>query len=427
MSGFVFRFAQAFLFLLPFQFALAPVSGIDLPFSRVLAPLLFLAWLSRGLATRDLRVPIGTVGGGLLIFLFFSLLSGTYAEKPDWSIRRMTFLLSYLPLFPVFSGLLTEYGRTGLRSLLSPFVAGASLAALVGLCQFAIQFAFGTPPVFHLWVETLLPFFLGPGFGEAVAEFPSLLVDLGGRTTLRASAFFPDPHILAFYMGFAFPIAAVLTRETRTPFRRTLFGISSILIVLADLLSLSRGGYIGLATGLITAFLILSERKDTMRRMLVIAISASILFLSFATDTPVRNRFLSSFSTEEGSNSGRLTLFREAAERISDHPFGYGLGNYPLAVKPTADYREPIYAHDLFLDIATESGIFAAAAFLSALLSAFFLLYRSRRDPISRAGSVSIAIFFGHALFETPLYSVHILPVLLLFLALPAASDRIKT
>lgn len=427
MSSFVFRCAQVFLILLPFQFALAPVSGIDLPLSRVLALFLFCIWLAHSLARRNVRIPFDATSIGLLVFLFFACLSVVFAEQPDWSLRRLTFILTYLPIFLVFSGLVAEYGREGIRRLLTSFVFGATLAALVGLVQFFSQFYFGVGRTFHFWIESVLPFFLGPGFGGAVAEYPSLLVNIGGATVLRASAFFPDPHILAFFLGMAWPVSVALLRKSDRASHRLLLSISVVLLLIVDVLSFSRGGYIGLAFGLFTVTVFLSVGRDVMKRILMIAVIASGLLCCFAIDTPVRDRFLSTFSLEEGSNEGRLALFREAVAHIAMRPWGYGLANYPLSVKPTAEYREPIYAHNLYLDIATESGIIASGAFLFALFAAFSSMYRLRRDPIFVAGAVSLSVFFGHTLFETPLYSVHVLPILLLLLALPSGYDRIES
>lgn len=428
MPGLTLRFAQFFLLTLPFQFALAPVAGIDLPFSRVLTPIMFAFWLAYSLARRDLRLPSGVLAISLLLFLVFNVFPIPFSERPDWAVRRVSFLLSYLPLFPVFFFLAREYGSEGVRMMLVPFVAGAGVAGFIGLFQFSSQFVLGTAPAFHLWTDSILPFFLGPGFAAAVSEYPSLLVNIGGMTILRASAFFPDPHIMGFYMGLALPAAYALFRSTTLPSSRAVWGTVFVTIAIADLLTFSRGAYVGLFTGGLTVFfLVPSSEYGAGRKALSVIATISILFLVFAFDNPVSDRFLSIFSREDGSNEGRVAMFIEAFDRINDRPFGYGPGNYPLAVKPTAEYREPIYAHDLFLDIATEGGIIAASAFLIAIVSGFvFLIRRSSRDIVPLSAAVSLGVFFGHALFETPLYSVHILPALMLFLALPAAYARIK-
>lgn len=384
--------------------------------------MLFLLWFARSLARRESRIPFDRIAAALGVFLFFSVFSIIFSEEKGWAIRRLSFLFSYLPLFPVFRSMLSEYGREGAYRLSFPLVVGAAASASVGLFQFGFQYVVGVGPAFHLWVDRVLPFFLGSGFSEAVSRFPSLLADIGGHTTLRASAFFPDPHMFAFFMGISLPLAVGMARIGFLR-HRFLSLMPAVLIGAADLVSFSRGGYVGLTFGIVTAaFLFVPRGQGAVSRKAVLSVAAfmSILSVFLILDTPVRDRLVSSFSSEEGSNQGRMAMFREAGMHVAKRPFGYGLGNYPLAVKPTAEYREPIYAHDLFLDIATESGVFSAFSFFLAIVFAFFGLVRCR-DATIRLAAVSFAVFFGHALFETPLYSVHILPLLMFILALPAA------
>lgn len=427
MSGFTIRFAGLFLFLLPFQFALSPFEGVDLPFSRVLAPVLFCIWLAEGLAYRRVSIPWSWTGAGLFSFLAVALVSVIFAEEPSWAWRRASFLLSYLPLYLVFSSLMRDAGTDGAWRLSRSFVTGAFGAAVVALAVSVSQVIVGVPVAFHAWVDRVLPFFLGPGFSKAVASYPSLLAEIGGHTVLRTTAFFPDPHMFSFYMGLAFPLSiglAFTLRKNAYPYRYVVF---AIIIFAADILAFSRGGYVGLMTGLIVALVSLSKRGVTIRTALASSVLVGIVAFSLVSVNPVRNRLLSSLQMDEGSNAARLELYQDAIGHILSEPAGFGLGNYPLAVKPTALYREPIYAHNLFLDIATEAGIFASLAFFLAVGSAFSRLYGAPLNTGAWAAALSLSVFFGHALFETPLYSVHVFPALLFFLALPDAYVRIKT
>ncbi len=411
------RLTRLFLFLLPFQVALSPVFGIDLPFSRVCAPLLFLFWLALGLSRRKVFIPLVSESVFLSIFLFLSLMSVAWAADVSWAGRRMLFLLSFFPLFPVYAALCAE-APFAAHTLSRSFVGGAALAACVGLVQFFSQFILGVSVVFRFWTHELLPVFLGSSFGTSVAEYPSLLVNLGGTTVLRASAFFPDPHVAAFFFGTAFPFSLVLAAVAKTRREKMTFLVFSILILLADLLSFSRGGYVGLIVGAVfSVFRYLKIDRPFVRRTAVLLGLCLVGGMSIA---PIRDRLASSCSLKEGSNAGRIEMYDMAIRKIAERPFGYGLANYPLAVKATAGYREPIYAHDLYLDIATETGIAGAAVFLAAVVSAFWKLSRSV-DPIRSAAAVSLVIFFGHSLFETPLYSVHVLPILVLLLSLASS------
>ncbi len=124
---------------------------------------------------------------------------------------------------------------------------------------------------------------------------------------------------------------------------------------------------------------------------------------------------------EDGSVVARLALAREAVGHIMEQPWvGVGLGNYPLVVKPSAGEREPIYAHNLWLDIAVETGV-PAALFLMGVFG--LTLWRlstkwwETRDAFLVGVNGSLLIFLGHSLVETPLFSVQVLPAVLFVLA----------
>lgn len=404
---------RIFLFTLPFQFALNPIPGIDLHISRIFALLIFFSWLAAGFARRKLVISLSVTSMFFVSFVFLAAVSFLWAEQESTAIRRAIFFLSFAPLFLVFSSMISERREKSTRFLLEPFFFGAVLAALVGIIQASSQILFGSGPVFHFWVGDVLPFFLGASFSAVVAEYPSLLANIGGITVLRASAFFPDPHIYAYYMGIAFPIGILFAASAETAFRKHLFVFLSVIILFADLLSFSRGAYLGLAVGAIVFLPIFFSRFDTRKKLYVTIFLLFSVATMFFHGNPVGSRLLSAFSFEEGSNQGRIAMWQIALKKISEQPMlGYGLGNYPFSVKPDAAPREPIYAHNLFLDIATETGIVGAILFSSALIAA--LLALSRSNPILM---ISLLIFIGHSLVETPLYSVHIFPPLLLLLA----------
>ena len=419
----LFRLTQAFLFILPFQVALSPFSGVDLPISRIFSIILAVVYLTVSLSRRKVWIPFSPEALLLYSFLFFSLLSLLWAENTAWAIRRSTYFLTFLPLFIIYTSLLKE-ARRSLYRLAVPFVVGAGIAGLVGLFEFASQYIFSVPVVFNFWITTILPVFLGESFSASVAAYPSLLVNVGGATILRASAFFPDPHMAAFYFGISFPIAIYCYYESAVSSKKAVFGIIAIIVLIADVLTFSRGGYVGLLSGLIVA---MSWYVSTLhihhKNRLFLAVLVCMIVVGSLTVAPVRSRVLSVFSTEDGSNLGRIEMYSEAIRNITKQPWGYGLGNYSLAVKPTAEFREPIYAHNIYLDIATESGIPGALCVILALVSVLYRLIR-RKDAVAYMGLVALSVFIGHSLFETPLYSVHVFPVFLLLLALPYADRK---
>ena len=406
-----------YFLLLPFQWALSPAPGFDVAIIRVGTIVLFGMWLLVGLVRRDIRLSPGFTSGALLTFLLLAILSILWSESEAFALRKSIFLLNFLPLFFVLADIFSREERAR-QLVVRTVVLGATALGGVAILLFVAQFMFGVSAMVA-FLSWLLPWFLGGTFGEAVVTHSSFLVNISGITLLRATGVLPDPHMLAFFMGMTAPLALALSflKPSQSTFYRLAFGV----LFIADLLTFSRGGYVGLVCGGLL-FLIVARKSlfspAIVKRGLVVAL---LLFLVLAV-TPIGERLSSSFSSADGSNQERLRLWREGAVLIGERPLlGLGLGNYPLRVKPGALYREPIYAHNLYLDLALELGLIGLGAFLLAVLTPGIQLLRrwkESRDPLALAVGISLAVFLAHAFFETPLFSVHILPLLLLLLAL---------
>lgn len=408
-----------FLFSLPFQFALHPVDGIDLALVRVLSLGIFFLWGAKSLFEKRVSLPRPWTLFFFLAYFLWAISSLLWAENIDWAQRKALFLVSFFPLFFVFFATLRNVSSRE-KSFMA-LASGALLVSLFALIQFFSQFLFGVEKIFSLWTSEVLPFFLGPNLGASVAEHPSLLVNISGNTVMRAIGPFPDPHMLSFFLGMSLPIAFALSLVTKQR-ERLLWGIGAGIIFVADLLTFSRGGYVGLIFGaiLFSFPLLLGSplwKKQMLRGSMTLFCIGIVVFVS-----PVGTRLLSSFSQTDNSNVERLRLWQEAGTFVLEHPFlGSSLGNYSLSVKPTATQREPIYAHNLYLDIAVELGMTGLFFFLGLLflgIRSAWKKWRTEGDIFSLAIFASLVIFSTHSLFETPLFSVHILPLLLFFLAL---------
>lgn len=400
--------------LLPFQIALNPVASFDVASVRIIIPLIVMAWLIQSLITKKLWVATRIQTPLLLSFLFLSAFSLINTHEVTWGLRKLLFLFSFFPLYFVLSALLDTHAKV-LR-LMQYTVFGSFALAIISIAQFLLQFILPLNTLFRFLTSAILPIFLGTTFAQSVADYPSIFVNVGGHTFMRAVAIFPDPHMLSFYLGMTAPLAFGLAFAL--PQKKRLFSSIAATILLADLLTFSRGGYLGISSGLLFLVLIQYRTWSTRtKKLFFAALLASTLVL---VASPIGTRFISSFNTQEGSNQGRIEMWHAATAIIIEHPIlGVGLGNYSLAVKPSAQYRDPIYAHNLFLDIAAETGILNALIFLALLVTAILSLYqKSRVHSFYLWPAVSLVIFTTHALVETPLYSVHVVPLLLFLLAL---------
>lgn len=408
----IYYFLLVLCVLLPFQFALNPKKGFDLAIIRIIIPALFLTWIIISIKNKKSLFIKNKITYLLITFLTIATISLFFSHNIFWSLRKLAFLFSIIPLYFVSISTLSTDARR--RNAVIALVGGGAAIATVAIAQFSAQFIFGIDSVYNFLANNTTPFFLGNSFSKAVLSYPSWLVNAGGTTYMRATAIFPDPHMLSYYMGILIPWSVVLWNTSKRYSR--LFFLTTLLLIITDIATFTRGGYIALVAGSLIVLPLVS--KSTVKKIFL-ACAMLIFFFTIAPHNPVASRFSSSFDVTEGSNVGRLSNWQQALVIIKNNPLGVGIGMYSLAVDPSADYRQPIYAHNLYLDIAAELGIIAMLIFMGILIFTFASFWKAAKSqPFFIAGVSSVTLFAVHSLVETPLYSVHLLPLICIIIAL---------
>ena len=404
--------------LLPFQFALNPATNVDLAIIRVLIPLLFMATFLKFFKNKQLSQTKNILTYAVLAFLLLAIFSLLFSQNITWSLRKLAFLFSIFPLY--FVALLLLDSEQKIRKTLIGLVFSGTLVSIFALFQFVSQFFFGINRVYNFLAQSIIPFFLGNSFSKEVLAYPSWLVNSEGTTYMRAFAPFPDPHMLSYYVGMLLPWAIVLWTTSRS--HRKLFLIAASLLTICDIATFTRGGYLAIMAAAVVV-LPLSSRKTVWKIISGICLFA---FLFFAVPknpvtNPVAGRITSTFDVNEGSNQDRIAMWKEALAVIAKHPQGVGIGAYALTVDPDATYRTPIYTHNAYLDVAVELGVIATIIFAAMLGISLKNFWRaSQKNSFYIAGVASLTVFAVHCLVENPLYSVHVLPLLLVILAISA-------
>ncbi len=416
--------------------ALNPVEGVDLASARIIVLAFFLVWLAESLRKKKIIVRKSLITLFLLSFLFLSLFSLFFAENLFWGIRKALFLLSFFPFYFVIGGL--DWNKEEIRRAIKFWVLGSAIMSVIGIAQFFLQFWMGAGKMIVLWQKFLTPF-LGKSFAAAVFEYSSWPVNISGETFFRATAFFPDAHMFSFYLGMSFFLALGLWRGEEKKFFQKVFLISAFLILTADLLTFSRGGYLGLAVGSLVfggreiIFFLGKKEKTEKKKLLGLVAGSFLLIFLLLFFTPIGKRTFSSFDMNEFSNTERIKNWKQAVEIIKENPWvGTGLGNYSLAIKPSAEWREPIYAHNLYLDIVAEAGILGGLAFVALLTEGIFAFMKKARANAREKSFyylyfgivASFVVFSVHSFFDSALYSVHILPLLIFLLSLGSAPSE---
>ncbi|PIP26411.1 MAG: hypothetical protein CO140_02185 [Candidatus Moranbacteria bacterium CG_4_9_14_3_um_filter_40_7] len=400
-------------FYLPFQIALNPGEGFDLASVRVIIIILFFLWAARGLKEKKLIFSYNKQTLLVISFLFLSLFSTFFASNSEWSARKILFFFSVFPLYFVAANVLDSQDK--IIKIIKYLVLGGSLAAFLGIIQFFAQFIFGLKAVYGFWADYLVAPFLGKTFSQAVLQNPSWLVNISGVTYFRATATFPDPHMFSFFLGLLLPLALALLIVSP---KKIWPSLALSVLLLADILTFSRGGYLGLGAALVIAPVIFWKKISRDYKKIILG-TAVFLLIFLAIPNPFSSRFFSIFNLKEGSNSGRIETWKQAVKVIGEHPvWGVGIGNYPLEIKPTASYREPIYAHNTYLDIAADSGIANALIWTGISIIAIVSFFkRSKEHLLFWGAGLSLIIFSVHSLVETAIFSPVVLALFLIILS----------
>lgn len=425
------------VFYLPFQVALNVSSGMDLASGRVLILLFFLIWIFRSLERKKLEIDFSLETMLVVLFLALSVFSYMQVVESDRAIRKLLVLFSVFPLYFV----LTSFaGRKDLvmRSV-KALMAGGLVIGTFGVLQFLAQFIFGINPLFDFFAAAIAPVFYGKTFAAQVVANPSWLVNVGGNTLLRAFAIFSDPHIFSFYIGLVVPSVLALLLLPHADFEKLRLGKSKAFVFLAfltlllsELFTFSRGSYLGMSVaGLVFLVLFWKAFSHKQKRSLLAGGVLALLFVSVISSS-ILSRFLSSFDSSEGSNVERLKNWRQGWETFSDNIFqGVGIGNYSYYLDPTLGYRTPVYAHNLYLDLGAELGVFALIAWVLLIIVTICELYAASKATKDRVTSylslsfiVSLAWYSVHSFFDTSIYAPNILAMLVVILSLSVMTIR---
>lgn len=419
------------VFYLPFQIALNVSAGFDIASGRVFILLLFAVWVFRSLKDKDFRIDFSLETLFLSAFLFFAAFSLLQPFEMDRAVRKMLVFLSVFPLYFVLTSF--SIRKDFMMKIVKALLVGGLVAGAFGVLQFLAQFIFGINPLFDFFAKIIAPVFYGNTFAAEVVANPSWLVNISGTTLLRAFACFSDPHIFSFYLGLLIPLAFAVIMLPRGTVRG--YGILSkksfiypafLLLVLSELFTFSRGGYLGmLAAGLVLLVLFWKHFSGRQRKILTALAAAGIIFVTIVSGS-IAARFLSSFDLTEGSNVERIKNWRQGAETFSDNLLtGVGIGNYSFYLDPTAAYRTPIYAHNLYLDIGAELGVFALLIWLLLVaVTVYELLIASRRtsDKVLSylaLGLIGSLVWYSvHSFFDTSIYAPNILAMFVVILSL---------
>jgi len=213
---------------------------------------------------------------------------------------------------------------------------------------------------------------------------------INGHQLPRIAGPLEGPNQLAGYFDVTIPLLFALAIDSPS----IVIQATLLLIVLADVLTFSRGGAIGAAAGALAVAV--TFRRHIVRPMAFMAAGfvSGILLIGLLAHSPGIFRIWND-ATASGGVGTRGNLWLAAFKLWRQHPiFGVGAGNFELEIPTTGLHGVRTHANSLYLQSLVEGGIplFAATVWLAYVSIATFARDRSRSPFIVAAFAASIAL-----------------------------------
>jgi O-antigen ligase len=311
------------------------------------------SWLLRG---RGLWLG-GATGVGLLVVLGIALFTPLWSTWPAESRDAATELAKFVVVFALVVNVVDTPAR--LRAFTWMLVLGTTIPCIGALKNYAL--------------------------GENLVE--------GDRAAWLST--FGNPDELAYYLIVAVPFALALREQTRRhALRWGLLGVVA-LFVAGVFLSASRGGILTLCVVAVMWWL-----RDVRRGRLGFwfLAAAVVVFALVPSHVWMRTSTLANYS-EDASAMGRIWTMQAGWRMFLHRPWGgMGAGTFALAF-PSYGPQDATYAmaaHNSFVQVLAEDGLFALVAFVIAIAAAAAKLrwqVSQRVEPMVAALSCGLVAF----------------------------------
>lgn len=250
---------------------------------------------------------------------------------------------------------------------------------------------------------------------------------------------FKTPNDFSNYIISLLPLVSSLAflRFKKLWIRLTLIVISLILFTCV-VLAMSRSGWIALLLATIFV-LILGNRRLFIFSLLLITIALSLFpWLPYRAQSRIMHFFE---FTEAGHSTHRQFLWNIGLKMVQDRPIlGQGLGTFMENFLRFQPKEYPMgwgisYAHNCFLQIASETGILGLLSFISIITVLFFvsfkILMRIKRDHfyyyILSGFLISLFAYLVGSFFDTNLYSLALAVLFWFMMGLTVGITKIIT
>lgn len=404
---------------------------------------------------------------------FFSLVGSANAA----GLKKILFLGNIFLLFIITRGIAKD--REPFLRILKAGVVATILTLAIGYAQLISVFLYSLFQFWQFWAENAIYALYGAKLAQLLSYSNTWFSYYSGDIppTLRMFSVFPDSHSFALFNIILIPLVLSLAWHYKTSGKKHNFAVCCFLVVLmllAILFSGSRGAWISAITPLIIILFLARKRnithlevatdndltqkpntkyqkyklktKKTINHLLseksgVVAASIVLFFALFPVSSVILEqsqkaewrrvnaggemessiifkRVKSIADLEELSNKGRIEIWKDTLKSIKNHPLlGVGIGNFPVVLGQTVSAaKKGASAHNLFLDIAAETGILGLFAFLAIFYEigkTAFKVFLNSKDEFVKFFALAFGVYLfwilGYSLFDVVLFNDKVL------------------
>lgn len=365
----------------------------------------------------------------LLLFMLVFVEAVFLSWRP---IGYVAFSLTGAMAYAIVASLLTQpEARRNMLALGLPwllFISSALVAVMIGSTSRVSNAATNWLYFQQFYAEAILFFWIGRtavrdglecekalhwliyfGAGAAILHYFSVATGYTfyattGRDMLHPEAWryggvFSNPNSLAGFYAVALPVALICRMGWSRPSQRTglLILVSSAMMFGSLLLTGSRGGTAATIVTLLLGVLLLPiSLRSAIGGLIVAALTIGGAYLTVTTVYREGLELTLDRFRSHGVEDTRYELWAKTIGSVLENPFGIGLDPYIYGDTLRLGVNTP---HDMYLDIASQTGFLGLVAFLWLVGAAMHRMWSARSSGSPHAKTAVTAMFVGVAGF----------------------------
>lgn len=397
-----FKLLQLTVFAIPFLIYIN-IGSIPIFTGYLLIYLLGFLWFFNTLRTRVIVPPLALPISVFLLSVIASLLVTTNLMG---YIAKVWHLLSSLLLYFLVVNIVKTSDQS--KKIIKLILISGVIISLIGVVQYTVINVLG-----YRWlVDKMMLDWGNILYGQRTAAVFKAFREQGHYHAwykpffgdIRATSLFGNPTENGMFTGVVFLIGIAYFWRRPLTFWAI---IGAVLLLLNLILSQSRGTYVGVMAGYVLIVVInnikngrsiLLQRKRKPMTMLVKSAMVVVILGLFTSIIMGQERFKAVFGSiftlrDGGSAADRFWIWQEYLEIFVNNPIiGVGFGSYGGDVN----------AHNMYINLAVETGIFGLIGFVGWMLAsgfqAHYLSKHSNHDIFRALGAGYLAALAAFAL-----------------------------